>query len=386
MSLIDRTITRRTAVAGATSTAVMAVAGLANAHTAFAKQAEATPAEGGEEGGGLPPLPEGATIVAEGLWNPGNLTFGSDGTLYIAETGVAGGEEGAPATPGTQGPAPLVPPQVTQVAPDGTVSVLTAEAGGVGIAVYEGEVYVAAGGSSAGMGMEPYPGENTIHAISIETGEVRLVAELGSYEVENNPDETDVNPNLYGLDIDAEGQIYVADAGGNTIYKVDSASGEFELFTIVPDLTVLTGADPDPEMGVRQAVPTGLVIDDGGYINVGLLSEGWDGPNILAYAPDATFTEGVSGLSTIVSIALGPDGLLYASQLTADFSGEMPAPGNIFRIAADGTLEPVVEGVFFPHGIAFDAEGNLYIAVNSIISAPDAPAGQVIRIDGIAAA
>jgi len=133
-------------------------------------------------------------------------------------------------------------------------------------------------------------------------------------------------------------------------------------------------------------VPTGLVIDDGGYINVGLLSEGWDGPNILAYAPDATFTEGVSGLSTIVSIALGPDGLLYASQLTADFSGEMPAPGNIFRIAADGTLEPVVEGLFFPHGIAFDAEGNLYIAVNSIISAPDAPAGQVIRIDGIAAA
>jgi hypothetical protein len=389
MSLLDRRLTRRHVAAGSAA----AVVTLATAHGTLARQAEATPAEGGDEGGGMPPLPEGATLVAEGLWNPGDLAFGPDGTLYIAESGVAGGggpEEGAvPATPGAQGPAPLVAPQVSQVAPDGTQSVLTAEAGGIGIGVYNGEVFVAAGGSSVGMGLSPYPGENTIHAVSIETGEVRQVAELGTYEAENNPDGTDVNPNLYGLGITDDGTIYVADAGGNTIYAVNAASGEFELFAVVPNLTDLTGATPtaDEEAmqpGPRQAVPTGVVIDDGGYINVSLLSEGWAGPNILAYAPDGTFTEGVSGLSTIVSIALGPDGLLYASQLTADFSGEMPAPGNVFRINADGALEPVVEGLFFPHGIAFDADGNLYVTVNSIISAPDAPLGQVVRFDAIA--
>jgi len=393
MSLLDRTLSRRrVAVTGAAATSMVAVAGFANVHSALAKQAEATPAEGSEGGPGLPPIPEGATVVAEGLWNPGNIVFGPDGTLYIAESGVAGGGgpgEGAPATPGAQGPAPLVPPQVSQVAPDGTVSVLSDETGGIGIAVYEGEVYVAAGGTSVGMGLAPYPGENTVNAISIETGEVRLVAELGAYEADNDPDGSDVNPNLYGLDISDAGEIYVADAGGNTIYKVDAVSGEYELFAVVPNLTDLTGATPTAEEeaiqpGPRQAVPVSVVIDDGGFINIGLLSEGWDGPNMLAYAPDATFTEGVSGLSTIVSAALGPDGLMYASQLTADFSGEMPAPGNVFRINADGTLEPVVEGLFFPHGVAFDAGGNLYVTVNSIISAPDAPLGQVIRIDGIA--
>jgi hypothetical protein len=38
-----------------------------------------------------------------------------------------------------------------------------------------------------------------------------------------------------------------------------------------------------------------------------------------------------------------------------------------------------------PHGVAFDAEGNLYVAINSLMSGPDMPAGQIIRIDGVAA-
>ena len=377
MSLTDRSLSRRRVLA-------VAAAGSAAAFvpTVISARQEASPSA--EEQGGMPPLPEGATVVAEGLWNPGNIVFGPDGTLYIAETGVAGAPpEDIPATPGAMGPDPLVPPQVSQVAPDGTLSVLTAEVGGVGIAVHDGEVYVANGGTSVSMGLTPIAAENTINAINIETGEVRLIAELGPYETEFNPDGTDINPNLYGLDISPEGVIYVADAGGNTIYQVDT-NGFFAVFAVVPDLTTLTGAEPDPEMGARQAVPTSVVIDDGGYINVGLLGEMWDGPSILAYAPDATYTEGVSGIPVLVSMALGPDGLMYATSLTADFSGEMPAPGNVFRINADGTIEPVVEGLLFPHGITFDAEGNLYVTANSIISGPDAPLGQVLRFDGIA--
>jgi sugar lactone lactonase YvrE len=373
---------RRLAQIGLATSAAIAGAG----NRALAQ--DATPE--GEGGLGLPPLPEGATVIAEGLYNPGNLAFGPDGTLYIAETGVAGGGEEPPAgtpdpnaTP-VQTPAPLVLPRISQVAPDGTQSVLTYTFGGVGIAVYNGEVYAATGGTSVSMGMIPNPEENTVSAINIETGETHIVASLGEYEVENNPDETDVNPNLYGLDITDDGEIYVADAGGNTLYAVDAATGAYELFAVVPDLTELTGAEPDPEFGVRQPVPTSVVIDDGGLINVGLLAEGWEGPGILSYSPDGTYEVGISGLAMTVSAALGSDGLIYVSQLTADFSGEMPAPGNVFRINADGTVETVVEGLFFPHGIAFDTAGNLYVAVNSIISAPDAPAGQVIRIDGIA--
>jgi sugar lactone lactonase YvrE len=349
----------------------------------------------------MPPLPPGAVVVAEGLWNPGNLVFGDDGTLYIAESGVAGGGGGGgggpvpAATPNADGTLPLgapplVPPQISQVAPDGTVSVLTTEIGGIGIGFFNGSVYVANGGASVGSGLSPQPEENTIRAVDIATGETRLVASLGEYEQDNNPDGSDVNPNLYGMDISPEGLIYVADAGGNTIYAVDSASGGTSLFAVLPTLTDLTGATPTAEElaiqpGPRQPVPTSIVIDDGGYINVALLAEGWTGPGILAYAPDGTYTVGVSGLMMTVSAALGPDGLLYVSQLTADFAGEMPAPGNVFRINADGTIEPVVEGLFFPHGIAFDDAGNLYVTTNSIISSPEAPLGMLVRFDGVAA-
>ncbi|MGC4191456.1 MAG: ScyD/ScyE family protein [Thermomicrobiales bacterium] len=395
MSTFDRPLSRRKlsaiGVGLAAGTALTTIT-----HPAFAQDAtpEGSPAD---DQGGMPPLPEGAIPVAQGLWNPNGLAIAEDGTLYIAEAGVAGGGEAAPAVAATPlpdgslpvGPLPLVAPQVSKVAPDGTQSIVTTEAGGTGIAIVGTEAYVVNGGTSVSTGFAQIPGENTIRAIDLATGAVRQVAELGTYEIDNNPDGLDINPNLYGIAASPDGILYVADAGGNTIYTVDPASGSSSLFAVVPTLTDLTGATPTAEEeamqpGPRQPVPTGIVVDDASTITVGLLGENWSGPSILNYAPDGTYTEGVSGIPFNVAIALGPDGLLYASQLTADFSGEMPAPGNVFRIAADGTVEPVVQGLFFPHGIAFDADGNLYVTANSIISAPDAPAGMVLKFEGIA--
>ncbi len=365
---------------------------------AFARQEASPAAEEGGEGGGMPPLPEGAIVVAQGLWNPGDLTFGPDGTLYIAETGVAGGggEPGTMATPMPDGTLPmgapaLVPPQISMVAPDGTQGILTSETGGVGIGFYDGSVYVSTGGSSVGTGFAPQPEENTVSAVTVSTGEVRLVASLGQYEVDNNPDGLDVNPNLYGLGINSAGTIYVADAGGNSIYAVDQASGEFTLFAVVPNLTDLTGATPTAEElamqpGPRQPVPTSVVVDASDHVTVVALSELWNGPSVFTYAPDGTVEVGAAMLSMIVSAAVGPDGHLYVSQLTADFTSEMPAPGTVQRFFADGTVEVVVEGLFFPHGIAFDPDGNLYVTTNSIISGPDAPLGMVLRFDGVGVA
>lgn len=375
-------------------TFTMGLAGVAAAAVVSVRGTSAQEASP-EAGGGMPPLPPipaGATVVAEGLWNPTNLLFGEDGTLYIAQSGVSGGGEpgGAMATPladGTlpQGAGMIIPGQVSALAADGAVSVLASGLGSaVGLAISGGTLFVSAGGGSIGMGFAEAPGENTISAVDLASGEVTTVAMLGQYEAENNPDGTDVNPNLYGIAFDANGLLYVNDAGGNTIYTVDTATGEFSLFTVVPNLETLTGATPVPVEQSRQPVPTGIAIDADGLIHVSLLSEGWSGPSLLTYTPDGEYTAGPGPLATVVSITIGPDGLLYASQLSDDLTQAEPALGSIKRIAADGTVETVVEELFFPHGIAFDATGALYITVNSIISGPDAPLGQVIKIDGIA--
>lgn len=131
-------------------------------------------------------------------------------------------------------------------------------------------------------------------------------------------------------------------------------------------------------------MPTSVVIDDAGNIIVPLLSEAWAGPSILTFATDGSYTAWTTSLPMVVNSTIGPDGLLYVSQLTADLSSEQPAPGAVYRVAADGSTEAVVEGLFFPHGIVFDSAGNLFVSTNSIISGPDAPLGQVLRIDGVA--
>lgn len=393
-SLGIRQLNRRDLIVrGALATAAMGIAMPLRSSLAQDASPEASP----DEGGGMPPLPAGATVVGQGLWNPGDIVLGPDGTIYIAEGGImAGGtDEGAAATPGADGSPvaaapPIVAPRVSLIAPDGTQAVLTTTAGGVGIGYFDETLYVSLGGGSVGSGLTPLPIENTISAIAIPSGDTHLLASIGPYEEANNPDGTDVNPNLYGLGIDADGTIYVADAGGNTIYKVDRDTGDFSVFAVVPNLTDLTGATPTAEEeaqqpGPRQPVPTSVSIAPNGTITVTLLSESWNGPSILDYQTDGSYVaRQTDPLSMIVDSTYGPDGLLYVSQLTADFSGDMPAPGAVYRVEADGVVTPVVEGLFFPHGIAFHSvTGNLFVTTNSIISAPDAPLGMVLRFDKI---
>ena len=386
---------------------------------------EATPAGGA-------PVPEGCEVVADGLMNPRQLAFDADGTLYVTESGMGGDEEVAPpqeaeeeaeevigspaaeaieeaeeaATPspgeaeaGPGGPVTRGDTgQVTAVAPDGTQSVvatglpstgLGAEAvGPTGIVVADGQIWVANGGAALELGIEPLPNENSVVQIDPDAGEATLVADLGAYEEANNPDGTDVNPNLYGMDLGADGQLYVADAGGNTLFRVDPASGTFALLGVVPERPVPAelapppGATPEADMPTSlQAVPTAVHVGDDGNVYVGLLGGLAPGAGAVVVAQaDGTFIDTATGMSAVVGVALGPDGSLYASQISNNFFSERPEPGSVVRIDADGNAEPVLEDLMFPNGIAFDEDGSLYVVVNSVSAE-----GQVLRCEGIAA-
>jgi streptogramin lyase len=284
---------------------------------------------------------------------------------------------------------------VTVVLPDGTQAILSTSfasysegVGPAGITIGpDGLIYMSVGGAAVFAGIEPLIGENTVFVIDPATGQPTPLIELGSNEAANNPDGTDVNPNLYGVAFGADGLLYVADAGGNTIYQVDPATGQFTLAAVVPNLTELTGEEPEEGAEARQPVPTGIVLGPDGTLLVALLSEAWpaDAPSILRFEADGTFTSVAEGLAMVVSLAVGPDGAIYATQLWTGFGEQGPLPGNVVRIAEDGTAEVVVDGLFLPQGIAFDAAGNLFVATGSIFLGPDGPPGQVLRCDGVAA-
>ncbi len=402
VSMSRRTFTRVTAAV----TAGMA-AGIPAGRAVLAQDASPV-------AGAAPALPEGAIVVADGLVNPRFIVISEEGTLYVTENG-SGGDEVVTPPAGQPGATPVAaegtpaaseaPPaeaitrgptgQITQVTSDGTQSVLASGllsysvgVGPVGLALGAGELFFSIGGAAVGAGFEPLPEENTVNRVNLESGEVSLVADLGAYEVENNPDGTDVNPNLYEIALGGDGRLLVNDAGGNTVYSVDPASGQFELRAVIPPAGQLPGGEGlSGDDAARQPVPTGIALGDG-VAFIGLLSEGWPqgAPSVLTLAADGSLGAVASGLSMLVGLTTGPDGQLYGSQLfgAPDASG-MPGPGSVVRIYGDGTVEPVLEGLPAPHGTAFDVAGNLYVAINSVAMGPGAPAGQVIRVDGIAA-
>ena len=354
-------------------------------------------------------LPEGCTVVADGLINPRFVAVADDGTIYVTESGIGGDETiSVPAEPGAtpaaEGPeaggiARGTTGQVTMIAPDGTQSVLASglpsylmggveSTGPAGIAVApDGSVIVAVGGSGPGAAMlDALPNENAVLSIDPATGEVTSLADIGAYERASNPEPTDIDSNLYGVAVADDGTIYVNDAGGNATYRIPAGGGELEVLAVHPELPIPEGLEAPPGVTGLDPVPTGIVASEGSVL-VGYLSGGPFPPGaakiVSVSTADGSISDVAGGLTMVVGLTTGPDGHLYASEISTNFLGEMPAPGEVVRVLQDGTLEPVLQGLMLPNGIAFDADGNMLVVVNTVAMGP--PNGQLLSCEGIAA-
>jgi hypothetical protein len=108
--------------------------------------------------------------------------------------------------------------------------------------------------------------------IALEEGEITPVANLWDFERENNPDPNLFDSHPYGLAADPAGTLLVADAGGNTLLRVDPASGAVELVAVFAGLP---GPFPNPARGdamEADPVPTSIVVGEEGTLFVSLLS------------------------------------------------------------------------------------------------------------------
>jgi sugar lactone lactonase YvrE len=352
-----------------------------------------------------PALPAGCSVIASGLLDPRYIAVGPDGTIYVSEAGKGGDEVIAPPSAGAT---PVANPnespadtrgftgQVTQIAPDGTQSVLATglpsyAMGGVettgpaGIAVAsDGAIILAVGGAGPAVAFtESLPNENSVVSIDPATGEATLLADIGAYERANNPEPTDVDSNLYGLDVGDDGTIYVNDAGGNTTYTVPAGGGEPTVLAVHPELPIPAELQAQAPPGVTglDPVPTGLAAVDGavlvGYLSGGPFPAG--AAKVVRVGLDGAISDVATGLTMVVGVATGPDGQLYASQISTDFLSQPPAPGNVVRVLGDGTQEVVVDGLMFPNGSAFDQDDNLLVAVGTV-----GGNGQILRCSGVA--
>ncbi|MDQ4074700.1 MAG: ScyD/ScyE family protein, partial [Chloroflexota bacterium] len=229
-------------------------------------------------------------VVASGLVNPRHLTFGPDGSLYIAEAGT-GGDECVQVDPeypdfvvcfGQTG-------AITRVSlDDGTqervVSDLPSVGDEFGFALGPHDVSFDEEGnlfSVVGLFFDPAAREElcpldpelcsayaTLVSIS-ETGEWEVIADLGAFEASQNPDDNIVETNPYALLTDADGHV-VVDASGNDLLRVDS-EGDISTLAVFP-LRTFPNPFPPPDEVDMHPVPTSVEMGPDGAYYVGELT------------------------------------------------------------------------------------------------------------------
>lgn len=331
-------------------------------------------------------------VVAEGLNGPMGLLVMPDGSVWVVDSGTGGEQEFEMTDPGSGESVTVTmgnTSQVLRIAPDGTETVeallpsiqLPQEAsGGSRLARLGNRVFATSGAWIGDMGPEPAPLMATI--VRVDTDELQVVASTWEIEAEQNPDGFILESHPYGLLGGSDGNLWVADAGANTLLRVNPRTGNVELVAVFEGIE---SPMPNPARGgaaEMDPVPTGIAQGPDGTIYVAMLP-GFPflpgSARVMAVTPRGEVSLLTDGLTMVTDLQMAPDGNLYAVTI-AEFTEQGPVPnsGSITRVGLDGELEVAQEGLSFPTAIAFAQNGDAYVTVNGL-GAPGT--GQVWRYD-----
>ena len=348
------------------------------------------------EPAGPPPLPEGATLVAEGFNGPQGVLVDPDGNIWVIDSGLGGQDEVGFFN--TQAMTDTVAmggnsAQVAMITPDGEVTVVAnlpsllmgMEAlGGGRLALLDGVLYATVGqgaGDPAWAGLPNFGG-----VVSVSADGIAMVGSTWDFERANNPDETTLlDSHPYGLTAGPDGMLYVADSGANDVVRMDPATGEVELVAV---LDALPGVFPSGTRGgemLTDPVPTSVLFDEAGNMYVSYLSgapfiPGTSGVKMVT--PDGVISDYVVGLTMITDLRWGPDGEMYGVQFGM-FTEEGPQPGSgaVIHIMPGADSVPVVEGLTFATSLDFNAAGDVYVTVFGV---GPPMSGAVLMFEGVA--
>ncbi len=368
-----------------------------------------------------PPAEWESTTIVEGLANPKGVHIADDGAVYIAEAG-SGGEDcidvGSPEEPFIQcfgltgavhkivdGIAEQIGNNLPSYAEEngmfatGPHDVATDAAGN--LYVITGLFAPAAARDEVATELEYVADFGKLFTLG-DDGNWEEVADIAAWESENNPDDSDAedggDSNPFGLTVDDD-TILVVDASGNSLLAI-SSDGTIAAHAIFPEVMV-EAPDflelPEGELIPMQAVPTSIAIGPDGAYYVSQLT-GFPFPvggasiwriedlNDDGDALDeGEVTVYADGLTSVVGIDFGDNGTLYAVEFTRDglLAAEEDlesAPGAVVAISTDGTHHEILtEGLVLPGGVAVGQDGSLYVTNRSIFPDTGEPTGGLIR-------
>lgn len=232
----------------------------------------------------------------------------------------------------------------------------------------------------------------------LSQGNTEKIANLFTFEEENDPDEAGVDSNPFDVQSLGGQSALVADAGANALLRV-SNQGNVEVVATFPDALVSTenvknliGCPTDndicdlPDQIPAQAVPTSIAIGPDGYYYIGEL-KGFPAPtgasNIWKVSPDASGVVCGSspdcvkafdgGFTSIIDLAFDENGNLNVVELDEQswFAVEVlggGSGGTINECDTDAmSCTEVATGIPIITAITFGKDGTLWATRNSLI-------------------
>ena len=344
--------------------------------------------------------PSTFTVYASKLEAPRGLRFGPDGALYVAEAGTGGTNSTETVCPHDQVPTPVGPytggknARISKISNGTRTTVASgfpsaqdamgdligvADVAFIGNTLY---ALVAGGGCSHGN-----PDISTgIAQVNRNTGQWSLIADVGAF--------LKTHPAKYESagDFEPDGTLYSLIAVDGVLYTVEPNHGQ--VFSVTRGGSIHQVIDISASEG--HIVPTSIAhFRDSFYVgnlNLFLINPQW--ARILTISPEDRFDDDLApgfggrhpyhivnskaGFTTVVAVDFGPDGLLYALELSDAAGLPTLGAGKVVRVEHSGEIEEVITGLSVPTGMTFGPDGRLYI---SNFGAAPAGAGTILRFD-----